>query len=65
MCSSALCPYLDAPYAGSVKVSSYYPGGQAVYSCDDGYLLKGDQKRVCLSSGRWEGSDPVCKRTWM
>ncbi|XP_061487863.1 sushi, von Willebrand factor type A, EGF and pentraxin domain-containing protein 1 isoform X2 [Rhineura floridana] len=31
------------------------------YSCEEGFLLEGDQKRVCLADGSWSGSSPLCR----
>lgn len=36
-------------------------GGQAVYSCHEGRRLVGLSMRKCLSTGLWEGSQPVCE----
>ncbi|XP_066469620.1 sushi, von Willebrand factor type A, EGF and pentraxin domain-containing protein 1 isoform X1 [Tiliqua scincoides] len=31
------------------------------YICQEGFLLEGDKKRVCLADGRWNGDTPVCR----
>ena len=33
----------------------------ATYSCEEGYLLSGIEKRICQGSTGWSGSDPVCE----
>ena len=42
-------------------------GEQAVFLCDDGYRLRGSDKRKCYSPlgtdiGRWSGFTPYCER---
>ena len=32
----------------------------AVYICNDGYNLVGNEARVCQSDGSWSGSTPQC-----
>lgn len=32
----------------------------ALYECDDGFVLVGDEVRVCQDSGEWTGEDPEC-----
>ena len=31
------------------------------YKCDEGYPLIGSSTRVCQSSGKWSGEEPVCE----
>ncbi|XP_064394225.1 uncharacterized protein LOC135341566 isoform X3 [Halichondria panicea] len=35
-------------------------GASAVYSCISGYMLSGDQQRVCQSTATWSGTQPQC-----
>jgi CUB/sushi domain-containing protein len=37
------------------------PGTKAVYTCNKGYKLDGDETRLCLYDGTWEGKAPTCK----
>ncbi len=40
-------------------------GDKAIYSCDPGHLLtSGDLERVCLDSGEWNGTVPICSGTF-
>jgi len=32
----------------------------AQYSCQDGFVLVGDQVRVCQEDGNWTGMEPSC-----
>ena len=33
----------------------------ASYTCNEGYLLMGDEVRACQSSGLWSGQQPTCE----
>ena len=57
MCS----PLKNIPY-GKVKCTVKTPGGQATYSCNNGYVLEGKSKRTCLSNGVWSGKEPTCEQ---
>ena len=35
-------------------------GSRAVYVCNDGFLLVGNEARVCQNDVRWNGSMPQC-----
>ena len=37
-------------------------GSSAVYACDFGYVLVGDEKRYCQDDGTWSGQEPICVR---
>ena len=62
MCTAILCPKLYDPENGSVKDGDNRPGTKAVYSCDDGFELVGDRKRLCQYDGTWDGEVPTCER---
>ena len=55
------CPSLEAFDNGGLNLSgdSKYTS-IATYSCNDGYTLMGDSKRVCAENGAWSGSEPFC-----
>ncbi len=45
----------------------YVFGEEAVFLCEDGYQLRGPEKRKCYSPlgtdvGRWSGFTPYCQR---
>ena len=58
-----ICPHLDHPQYGRVKVATYHPSSQAFYSCDNGYDLHGLSSRKCLPDGSWYGKAPICRKS--
>ena len=52
------CPILVAPTNGNVNVN----GDTAEYSCNDGFRLQGNRRRMC-PNGIWSGSNPMCVRS--
>ena len=57
-----VCPDLEDPTYGSVDDGDNHPGTRAVYSCNDGFELVGDRKRLCDYDGTWDGEAPTCER---
>ena len=45
----------------NITSSSYL--STATYSCDEGYVLVGQENRTCHYSGFWSGSSPSCLRS--
>ncbi|XP_051818518.1 sushi, von Willebrand factor type A, EGF and pentraxin domain-containing protein 1 [Antechinus flavipes] len=33
---------------------------EIVYSCNEGFLLEGSSRRICLANGSWSGVTPIC-----
>ena len=56
------CGILDDPANGEVSVSSTTFNSTAIYSCNTGYTVTGDDMRECLENGLWSGSEPLCTR---
>ena len=54
------CGPLDNPANGEVSVPSTAFSFNATYSCNTGYTLTGDDMRMCMESGLWSGSEPIC-----
>ena len=54
------CKEPDTPSNGDVSYTMTTEGSTVVYSCDDGFVLCGDENRTCLSTGVWSGSVPDC-----
>ena len=38
---------------------------EALYTCDSGFTLIGNNRRVCQANGTWSGQEPVCERIGM
>ena len=32
----------------------------ALYHCEEGYILVGDERRICFSNQTWSGKEPTC-----
>lgn len=65
LCKEVECPKLDQIIPdGYVRVYSYKPGGQAIYSCDQGFRLEGHFSRNCQDDGNWSGKDPICIKVY-
>ena len=45
---------------GGVCYNGAIAGSTAVYICNDGLVLVGNEVRVCQSDGNWNGSIPQC-----
>lgn len=50
------------PTNGRTVVNSTTVGSVAFHSCDEGYVLDGTDRRVCLSNGSWSKTLPSCNR---
>ena len=59
--SAALCSELSHPANGGVTWTGRTSGSTAIYFCDSGYQLTGDQTRAC-NNGIWSGEEPTCTR---
>ena len=47
---------------GSVSYDGTGYNMVVMYKCDEGYSLNGSTTRVCQSSGKWSGEEPLCER---
>ena len=56
----AQCTALENPNNGVVTTTGQRPGDLASYSCNEGYIIQGDDTRVCQNSGEWSGDAPTC-----
>ena len=58
------CGDLTAPENGIVLYHVYQNGtvvgDTAVFSCNNGYTLNGDENAICLSNGSWYYGTPEC-----
>ena len=56
------CGRLDNPENGFVVFTTTTVGSPAQYSCKLGYLLLGEDIRVCTETGEWSDEEPECVR---
>ena len=56
------CPLLSDPDNGQVTLESTVFLSVATYSCNEGFILNGDETRTCQSDEQWSGNDPTCER---
>ena len=56
------CATLVNPENGDVMVTGQTLGSVATYTCDDGFMLEGNENRECGPDGRWSGEEPICIR---
>ena len=55
------CDSLNNPFNGQVNMSSGNTVGSiAIYTCNNGYNLKGSSSRTCGSGGTWTNVVPEC-----
>ena len=46
---------------GSIVLSNTTYLSVAIYECHEGFLLQGEDARICTSSGVWSGVEPMCQ----
>ena len=58
------CPDPSVLEYGNVSPpqEKYYVDNETTYECYSGYTMRGSSSRVCLPSGKWSGSTPICSR---
>ena len=54
------CGFPDAPLLGLIQLDDIIIGSVATYSCEEGFMLLGNQNRTCLANGEWSGVTPAC-----
>ena len=59
-----LCPDLTTPANGNVNQPGNTVETVATYTCNNGYVLVGDESRTCRENGKWTGEDPTCVRKY-
>jgi CUB/sushi domain-containing protein len=62
-CFPIHCPRLLPPVNGDLTLSNRRCyRSEAVYSCRDGFELRGDMIRTCQNTSQWSGEEPSCVR---
>ncbi|XP_035901734.1 sushi, von Willebrand factor type A, EGF and pentraxin domain-containing protein 1-like [Anopheles stephensi] len=59
-CKLTRCGTINAPLNGQVILSKTSFGGEARFTCDEGFLLDGPDILHCTARGTWSGSVPEC-----
>ena len=62
VCKRVMCKEPHSPANGSVLIEGVYVEQTVTYTCDEGFKLKGDAKRICLVNSSWSGIAPFCER---
>ena len=58
-----MCEELVAPEQGNVSTSAGQEvGSEALYQCNEGYILQGNGSRMCEDTGEWTGTVPSCQQ---
>uniref|UniRef100_A0A8D2Q1E1 Sushi, von Willebrand factor type A, EGF and pentraxin domain containing 1 n=1 Tax=Varanus komodoensis TaxID=61221 RepID=A0A8D2Q1E1_VARKO len=61
ICIPVSCGQVPKLENGQVTGEEYTFQKTVEYSCSEGFVLDGYQKRVCLADGSWSGGPPVCR----
>ncbi|KAM9717511.1 LOW QUALITY PROTEIN: sushi, von Willebrand factor type A, EGF and pentraxin domain-containing protein 1 [Menidia menidia] len=59
-CTPVRCAPPDAIERGYVRGADFSFGAVVAYSCEPGFLIRGDKRRTCRADGRWGGPPPAC-----
>ncbi|XP_051576791.1 sushi, von Willebrand factor type A, EGF and pentraxin domain-containing protein 1 isoform X5 [Myxocyprinus asiaticus] len=60
-CMPVRCSKPESIEKGYVSGSNYSFGAVIAYSCDKGYFIRGEKRRICKASGEWGGVLPTCQ----
>ena len=60
LCTTVNCGELSNPSDGQVFHPITTKGGIATYNCSEGFVLNGEENRVCLGNGSWSDMEPTC-----
>lgn len=55
------CPVPASPNDGNVEFTGRASGSQATYDCHRGFNVAGRDRRTCIITGEWEGTEPSCE----
>ena len=58
------CGFPGSPRNGSAgsAVMLYRPGEEATFTCQEGFVLFGPDKRTCRRNGTWSDTIPECRK---
>ncbi|XP_028973250.2 sushi, von Willebrand factor type A, EGF and pentraxin domain-containing protein 1 isoform X3 [Esox lucius] len=60
-CVPVRCSKPPGVERGYVSGTNYSFGAMVAYSCDKGFLIRGEKRRTCKADGEWGGVLPVCQ----
>ncbi|XP_064877917.1 sushi, von Willebrand factor type A, EGF and pentraxin domain-containing protein 1-like isoform X5 [Oncorhynchus nerka] len=60
-CVPVRCSKPSGIERGYVSGTNYSFGAMVAYSCDKGFLIRGEKRRTCKANGEWGGVLPVCQ----
>ncbi|XP_055055760.2 sushi, von Willebrand factor type A, EGF and pentraxin domain-containing protein 1 isoform X1 [Misgurnus anguillicaudatus] len=60
-CMPVRCSKPESIERGYVSGTNYSFGAVIAYSCDKGYFIRGEKRRICKASGEWGGVLPTCQ----
>ena len=58
--SAVDCGCLRSLENGIIVFDDTTYNSEASYSCNPGYILTGNEMRICSGSGVWNGTIPIC-----
>ena len=61
-CVAVVCSSLKDPKDGRVSFQSTVFGSVALYFCEQGFTINGEESRTCALNGEWTGKQPTCER---
>uniref|UniRef100_A0A8C2X8M0 Sushi, von Willebrand factor type A, EGF and pentraxin domain-containing protein 1 n=1 Tax=Cyclopterus lumpus TaxID=8103 RepID=A0A8C2X8M0_CYCLU len=59
-CVPVRCSKPESIDRGYVSGTNYSFGAVVAYSCDKGFLIRGEKRRTCKANGEWGGALPTC-----
>nr|XP_057922474.1 sushi, von Willebrand factor type A, EGF and pentraxin domain-containing protein 1 isoform X2 [Doryrhamphus excisus] len=59
-CVPVRCSKPESIERGYVSGTNYSFGAIVAYSCDKGFLIRGEKRRTCKANGEWGGALPSC-----
>uniref|UniRef100_H3D8L5 Sushi, von Willebrand factor type A, EGF and pentraxin domain containing 1 n=1 Tax=Tetraodon nigroviridis TaxID=99883 RepID=H3D8L5_TETNG len=59
-CVPVRCSRPESIERGYVSGTNYSFGAVVAYSCDKGFLIRGEKRRTCKANGEWGGVLPSC-----
>lgn len=59
-CKEMTCPVLEPPINGHIHATTNTVGSSLSFSCQEGYVMEGNEEIVCLNDGQWSGEAGKC-----